>query len=174
MIRDRYVKDALPNNFNTIKANDLHDATLNPIGDENDNKAANAREDLNTSEGWYIRLDDHEKVLSQLVTFEGRLLGTTFGLEESQIADACEPPGENRFYQMDLATAQPLKNNTADGDTQANLIQGGRGQRVNGDGILSQPTVMFPPNGNEVSIIVDNEIVSTFTQDFTRIFWHSQ
>lgn len=173
MIRDRYVKDPLPNNFKDISVSDLHDATLNPIDNENVTTAERARDELNASDGWYIRLDDNEKVLSQLVTFEGKLLGTTFDVDEAELADPCQTPGQNRFYLMDVATAQPARASN-DKDQTSSLSQADRSQDISGDGILPQPSIMFPPGGDEVVIIVDNEVVSTITQGFSRIFWHNR
>ena len=173
MIRDRSVRTPLPANFNKIQLSDLHDATDNLIGADDNTVAADARDDLNTSEGWYIQLGRNEKVLSQLVTFEGLLLATTFDVDESDLQDPCMAPGQNAFYMVDLATAQPVLDNGENGNT-TSLTEGNRSQIVNGDGILPQPSIIFPAEGNEVAIIVDNEVVTTFAQDFTRIFWHSR
>ena len=173
MIRDQHVNSALPNNFQRVTLNDLHDATTNAIGDQNKVIAANARTDLNESDGWYIQLSDNEKVLSQLVTFDGRLMGTTFDVDAADLLDPCTAPGDNNFYLMDVATAQPVLDDGEPAGVET-LTQGDRSQPVNGDGILSQPTVIFPPEGNEISILVDNEVVSTFMPGFSRIFWHSQ
>ena len=172
MVRDTHVRDPLPEGFKKINFKDLHDASDNPIGNDDKETAEVARLDLTASDGWFIELGTNEKVLSQLVTFQGRLLGTTFDVDEADLQDPCEAPGQNRFYAIDVATAQPVLDNGS--DEVASITNGDRSQVVNGDGILSQPTILFPSEGDEIAIIVDNEVVSTFAQDFTRIFWHSR
>jgi len=172
MVRDEHVKSELPVNFNPFTKADLHKATDNEIGSDDDKVAADARKELKDGEGWYIKLGAHEKSLSPPMTFEGKILATTFDAGDAATQDPCKARGTNRFYLMDVSTAQPVP---AQGTTTLTaLTADARSIEVNGDGILTQPVVVFRANTGDAAIIVDNEVVSEFKQSLSRIFWHSR
>ncbi len=172
MVRDTAVTTDLPGSFTTVLATNLYNATTNDIGSADSTTANNARDQLNDSDGWFINLGAHEKALSPLVTFSGRIMATTFDSGDMTTVDPCEAIGTNRFYMMDLATAQPVPPDSLSGVTDT-FTAADRSTTVNGDGILPQPTVLFPESG-DVSVLVDNEVVSMFPQKLSRIFWHSR
>ncbi len=175
MIRDRHVNEPLPANFTRTYTRDLFNATSNDIGSDNKRVADIARELLNRKNGWFIELGLHEKSLSQLVTFEGRILATTFDLDAATLLDPCGFTSTNRFYGMDLATAQPLPNTSGLGTASTTaLTPEDRFSTVNGDGILSQPVVVFTPTSDDVLVLVDNEIVTKFDRVSRRIYWYAR
>lgn len=172
MIRDKAIRDDLPNNFNTITTTNLYDATDNDIGSSDKLIANNAREALNNSEGWYIDLGANEKSLSQLVTFQNKILATTFDLDADVAIDPCSGIGSNSFYYMDVATGMPLQFGTGSASVDT-TSPGARKTLVNGDGILPHPTLVFTESG-DVTVLVDNEVVTAFPQLLTRVYWHSR
>jgi len=171
MIRDKFVKDRLPDNFTAFGVSDLYDATENDINSTVVSEALAAKSGLSTKQGWYIDLGVSEKSLSQVVTYDGKILATTFDAGDPDNFDLCQAAGSNRFYLMDVTNAAPLDN--LDGVDTGTLTASDRSKGVNGDGILSQPVVLFPPSG-DVSIAVDNEIVQMFGQSLSRVYWHSK
>lgn len=173
MVRDNYVDEPLPGSHSAISLSDLYNASNNSIGSTDKLISEDAREKLKVKAGWYIELGPNEKSLSQVVTFEDKLLATTFDVDSAAIGDPCKGVGTNYYYMMDVATAQPVPpSNLSAGDVEFTAAD--RKQLVNGDGILSQPKVIFPPNGGDPAVLVDNELVSTFDQKISRIFWHSK
>ncbi len=173
MVRDNYVDEPLPASHNAITLSDLYNASANSIGSSDKPIAEDAREKLKAKAGWYIELGPNEKSLSQVVTFEGKLLATTFDLDAADLNDPCSSVGTNYYYMMDVATAQPVPpSNLSAGDVEFTAAD--RKQLVNGDGILSQPKIIFPPDGADPAVLVDNELVTTFDQKISRIFWHSR
>jgi len=170
MIRDTHVTDPLPNGYIPVTTGGLYDASANDIGAANKVTAAQARTDLNGANGWYIDLAPHEKSLSPLVTFEGKILATTFDADDSNI-DPCEAQGNNRFYLMDVSTAQPVPAVGDPAGTTTYLAED-RYTSVEGDGILPNPEVLFTKKG--ISIIVDNTVMAKLGDEISRIFWVQQ
>lgn len=171
MIRDLEINADLPANFTTIKTADLYNTTNNDIGSADATVASNAREDLNNAEGWYIDLGANEKSLSQLVTFQGRIMATTFDVDSNAAFDPCSDMSINSFYLMDVATGQPKALGGLATDTEFTAAD--RRHLVNGDGILPQPTLIFAESGG-VTVVVDNEVVTSFPERLSRVFWHAR
>ncbi len=172
MVRDLAVNTELPVGHRAVRTADLYNATDNDIGASNPTVSQLAKESLANANGWFINLDTNEKSLSPLVTYEGIVMATTYDIDLNRLADPCLPPGVNYFYSVELTTAEPvvvLTNSATANDQPASA----RKMVVNGDGILPQPILVFPDSG-DVTVMVDNEVVSSLSQKFSRIFWYSK
>ncbi len=171
MVRDKAISADLPPGFTTILTNNLYNATTNDIASANDVVAGNARDELNAAQGWYIDLGPHEKSLSQLVTFQNRIMATTFDIAHGPAVDPCSGVGSNSFYMMDVATGAPVVLGSSSTSFETDAAK--RKIPVNGDGILPNPTLIFTESG-DVTVVVDNEVVTAFPQLMSRVYWHSR
>jgi hypothetical protein len=175
MIRDEDVDVGTPtSSTGTIAANELYDATANYIGASDAAVAEAAVKALQDKNGWMVKLGSGEKSLSRLVTFEGKLLATTFEADAANSTNHCGFSSKGRFYLMDLETAQPLKY-LSDGTPSDNtLTAADRMRNLASTGIPSSPVIVFPKGSNAVQIIVDKETVNMINQELARVFWHSK
>lgn len=174
MVKDLY-PDAgpLPSTYNAVQFGDLHDATENPAGSNDDTVALVAEGEIETGRGWRVQLLDGEKSLSRVVTFDGNLLGTTFQVDPVPPVDQCAISNLGRFYMMSVKNATPVLALSAGGDPN-NLTKLDRSSPVQGYGIPSAPAVLFPAGSGEVAIMVDKEIIKHYNQKITRVFWHAK
>ena len=180
MVRDTDVKLGAPaSGITEVKLADLFDATDNSIGSSDETIAKKAKESLDSSRGWFIALAKDEKALSQLVTFEGKILATTFEATpdtQSEIDEhQCKLKAIGRYYVMSVDTAEPIANlkdsngnNTDDSDTPI------RSRKLNSTGIPSSPVVVFPKGSGVVQVIVDKETVNLIDQRLARVFWYAK
>jgi len=170
MLRDTDVARGAPaSTFTTIRAAQLYDASDDRLGATGAATVDREREKLADARGWRIDLRPGEKSLSAAVSFEGRLLATTFEPSETIAPGACAPVPTGRFYQMDILTGRPVSlASDAPSDPDA------RHSRLNTGGIPSTPLSVFPKGADQVSVVVDRQIVSRFAQDLSRVFWHAR
>lgn len=175
MIRDEDVDAGAPtSSTGTIATNELYDATANYIGASDAAVAEAAVKALQDKNGWMVKLGSSEKALSRLVTFEGKLLATTFEADTASSTNHCGFSSKGRFYMMDVETAQPLKY-LSDGTPSDNTLNAtDRMRDLSSTGIPSSPVIVFPKGSNAVQIIVDKETVNLINQELARVFWHSK
>lgn len=181
MIRDTDVEVGAPSTaFPLATANQLFDATDNQLGSADKTIAKNARDKLDAAPGWFVALSPDEKALSSLVTFEGKLLATTFEPTPDEDSDAdeaeCSIKATGRYYSMSVSTAEPVSNVTdSSGGENGNIIKvQSRSRKLNSSGIPSSPVVVFPKGSGVVQVIVDKETVNLIDQRLARIFWHAK
>ncbi|MCK5923245.1 MAG: hypothetical protein KAG66_20065, partial [Methylococcales bacterium] len=173
MMRDVDNARGIPaSGFTTITAGNLYDATANDITSTTPTVKQAAKTALNAARGWKVELDTGEKALSRVVTFEGKLLATTFQPDNNG-SDPCKPANYTRFYMMDIASAAPVKY-ADDGSKNDSKNSTVRSRRLNNAGIPSSPVVVFPEGAGSVQVIVDKESVNLIDQQLTRVFWHSK
>lgn len=156
-----------------ITQTNLYDATDNEI-DSDDNDVAEAeRDELREATGWRIDLQPGEKSLSHTVTFENRLLATTFKPLPGLAADVCSPiPTIGRFYMMDIVDGSPgnaLDSSTT--TTPTTTTAEDRYEEISTFGIPSAPAVVFPEGSGTVQIFVDKEAVSEISQTLEKTLW---
>ncbi len=160
----------------------LYDATTNDVASSDPDVAADAKDKLSdvNNNGWYVKLDDGEKGLSALVSFEGNLMATTYTPTVSDpgailSGDAlCSFESTGALYIMDIADGRPVKY-LDDGSAQTDgLVSSDRKTELTGTSIPSSPVPVFPKGSSQVNIIVDKESVSTVSQRLRTVFWHSQ
>ncbi|MDX1695197.1 MAG: PilC/PilY family type IV pilus protein [Ketobacteraceae bacterium] len=102
---------------NEINESDLFDATSNILQSGTDAQKAIAEAELESKNGWYIKLaDSGEKVLSSSVTLQGELKFTTYNPTKISNASECLAIGSGRAYVMNItdATASSVKNNAGE------------------------------------------------------------
>jgi len=180
MIRDTDVDVGPPAaSFTTTTADKLFNTTDNRIGSDDETIASKAREQLDASRGWFIALEPDEKALSALVTFEGKLMATTFEANPDKEAEAneneCRIKATGRYYVMSVDTAEPVANlkNSYGENNDTNNIQP-RSRKLQSSGIPSSPVVVFPKGSGVAQIIVDKETVNLIDQRLARIFWYAK
>jgi len=170
MLRDTDVTRGAPaSTFTTIRAAQLYDAGDDRLDGTDATAVARERRKLADARGWRIDLRPGEKSLSAPVSFEGRLLATTFEPGDTIAPGDCAPVPTGRFYQMDILTGRAVSLAPgAPGDPEA------RYSRLNSNGIPSAPLIVFPKGGTQVSVMVDKQVVSQFAQGLSRVFWHAR
>lgn len=176
MIRDTDVDKGAPaSGFSTIEVNDLFDASNDTINSADADEAADAQEDLDDARGWRVALDTDEKSLSRLVTFEGKLMATTFKAEEQTDPLSCGFDTTGRFYVMDIDDASPVSELNSSNKTLNNDSNpGARYVELDSSGIPSSPVVVFAKGSGTVQVFVDKESVSLFDQKLARVYWHAR
>jgi len=175
MLRDEDVEVGEPTSgVGILMTNDLYNATANSIGSTEEKVANAAKETLATKNGWYIKLDTGEKSLSRIVSFEGKLLATTFQADISATSNPCEFNPTGQFYLMDIGTGQPVKYLDDGSASDEPLTAADRSRNLDGRGIPSSPVIVFPEGSNRVQVVVDKETVNLIDQTLTRVFWHSK
>lgn len=174
MIRDEDVLKGPPeeSTYPTVTIDDLYDATDNDVQSSDNDEAQEARESLETSRGWRIRLADGEKSLSRVLTYEGRVLATTYSADSSSAVDQCNFASTGKFFVMDVVDASiPL--GTSNETTEE--TPGERGQNLTtGGGIPSAPTPVITKDSNSVQIFVDKEPVDEFPRRLSNVYWHAR
>ena len=182
MLRDLDTDKGGPDGtFTTIRSNTLYDATNNNIGSTDANQVTVARQALAAADGWKIALDPGEKSLSSVVTFEGRVLATTFQEDPSVAADPCSFSSLGNLYIVDLETAEPVQFFNDGSQTPGPHTANDRKTRVNTSGIPSSPVIVFPEadptnpgDGGQVQVVVGVETVDVINQSLVRVYWHAR
>jgi hypothetical protein len=119
-----------------------------------------------------VALAPDEKALSQLVTFEGRLLATTFSAKVSSDPATCGYETTGLFYSMDIGTAAAIGSSGGRGMEDDGLRQ--RSSPLNSTGIPSSPVIIFPKGSSAAQVMVDKETIQTLDQRMAHIFWHAR
>jgi len=172
VLQDSPNNNQAPVNF-PLARNDLYDATFNDLGANSTQIVDAATEALNNASGWFIDLLPGEKSLSELVTFNGNLLATTFQPDLNPPEDACALPGTlGRFYMLDVTNGKPVAH-LGQSDESVPLNKYHRATTISSYGIPSSPQVVFPEEGN-VKILVDKQLVGELDQELDRIYWFAE
>src|SRR5690606_22248101 len=105
VLRDEHVY-TVPGNYAAeyyIGLEDLVDATASNV---DDTVMAS-----NQQHGWYINLaDEGEKVLAESVTYDGKLVFTSFSPSDGSNASCEADLGKGRVYAMDINSAKAVRN----------------------------------------------------------------
>ena len=103
--------------------------------------------------GWYIKLTDltsgafaGEKVLAESLTFDGKILFTTFTPVAAASSTACSPSqGAARLYVVDVTNAAPTENfDTVTDPKDGSKTRSDRAYNLVRSGIPPEVTVLFP------------------------------
>jgi type IV pilus assembly protein PilY1 len=116
------------------------------------NVTADLAPDLTSKSGWYINLEDGEKVMARSKTIDGLVLFTTFKPNTGN-ADSCAPSqGLGRLYAVSVYDARPKHNLDGIGDLTNLTLEDRRHNLVRG-GIQPEPTLVFTDNDHPVLIV---------------------
>ncbi|MFK7891945.1 MAG: pilus assembly protein [Granulosicoccus sp.] len=174
MIRDTDIRKGPPDaTLTTVTSDALYDASNNNIESTDDTTRKRAQDGLKAARGWKIALRPGEKALSSLLTFEGKLMATTFQANLDSAANPCGFDTTGRFYVMDIQNAMPRQGNNNLNQTNTDEDDP-RSSELNSQAIPSSPIVVFPKDASSVQVFVDKESVDTFNQSMTSVFWHAK
>jgi len=175
MIRDTDIAKGPPQTrLSVALSDDLYNATANTIGSADKAKASVAQSDLDSARGWKIALSPNEKALSALVTFEGKLLATTFEAQLPTDKNICGFETIGLYYQMEVGNAKPVTSPINESKTDASDALNVRYATLNSSGIPSAPVVIFPKGSAFVQVVVDKETVNLINQPIKQVFWHAK
>lgn len=170
VLEDYDIARGAPASIETITQADLYDATDNLIASTDATVANTAAQSLNAARGWFISLDQGEKSLARMLTFEGLLLATTFEPVKATGEDVCGVDPIGRYYQLDIRTGEPSNSFSTINDSDNYT----RYQTVPTTGIPSSPVVVFPDNSESTKVYVGlNEVEQVETQ-LSRVYWHAR
>ena len=160
VIRDTNVRDPAKDAngipiYTAITENDLYNTTSNIIGEGTQTQIDAARASLNTSNGWFIELNEPdgsfigEKIISKSVTFNGILIFSSFTPVDQAIAStSCVGNGISSAWAINLLNGQPVFNfDTTNND----LTRSDRKGVLNLQGLPPSPTILFPGDGGGVT-----------------------
>ncbi|OUR88676.1 hypothetical protein A9Q81_23330 [Gammaproteobacteria bacterium 42_54_T18] len=100
----------------TITETNLYDATEDLIDSTTEAVATAAKTAMNSAYGWYITLENEgEKVLAESITYDFKLLFTTFAPSGDTVTTCGPDTGVGRLYLVNLLDATPVLD--SDGDT---------------------------------------------------------
>ncbi|MFK7860038.1 MAG: PilC/PilY family type IV pilus protein [Granulosicoccus sp.] len=181
MIRDTDVDIGAPSDeFSTVTVTDLYDATNNDIQSTDTQTADSAKNALKEARGWRVKLEMDEKSLSGVLTYEGKVMATTFkaASQTDDDNDECTFQTTGGFYIMDVDDAgiqnTSLDDSLGDGDvndTGNPRPRGGRSKALNTQGIPSGPIPILAKGTNTLQIIVGKETVQQFDRTLSRVYW---
>ncbi|MEE9322754.1 MAG: PilC/PilY family type IV pilus protein [Granulosicoccus sp.] len=178
MIKDRNADSIPETGTAAYTTTDLYDATNNDIDSSNTTTATTATTNMDNADGWYIDLDNGEKSLTSLLTFEDTILATTFSPDSSGIStNSCEVQSSiGRYYAISVTDARPVEKFTALENTtdtpSAAPTKDDRRKEISYFGIPSSPVVLFPPGTSSVQVIVDKQAVQTIDQALHQVYWY--
>lgn len=179
MLRDEDYAFGPPSTTVTpISPNELHDATLNNIGSTDNTIKDAARADLDAKRGWKINLNSDEKSLSQLLTFEGKIMATTFEPLPDSGADPCGFESAGRLYTVRVADARPVEILPDGTENIADLPASSRVTVLNSPGIPSKPVKFFSSDGTGSdtgnNTMVGTEAIPGSSSQVKTVFWHAK
>lgn len=176
MVKDHNVYQGAPDDTSTwpVQSDDLYDATDNYAGSQDVAVAAVANSDIKDAEGWKIDLEPGEKVLSETVVFQNKLLFTTFlPIDPTATADVCSvAKSSGRFYSVDVRNATPTNPLTGSGDDP--LTTDDRFKEITTHGIPGPATIVFPEDSNTADIYVGQEQVGQESQELKKVLWYQR
>ncbi len=186
MLRDLDVDQGPPaNTSNTILSSNLYDTTNNNIASLDATVSQTARNALASADGWKVALDAGEKSLSNVVTFEGKILATTFQVDAAASADPCAFVSQGSLYIMDLETGKPIRFFADGSENTGTLVAADRKKALKTNGIPPAPQIIFPqpdPDTNallggtegNVKVVVGIETVDVINKNLLRVYWHAK
>ncbi|NOZ54574.1 MAG: pilus assembly protein PilY [Gammaproteobacteria bacterium] len=160
IIRDKSVfGPALDTNgtavYTTTTLSDLYDATANVIGEGTTAEIATAQTTLATKQGLYIFMKEEagnfvgEKILAKSITFNGKVMFTTY-TPVATGATACSPSqGSARAYLININDGTPVYDFNASG---GDLTKVDRRMELVRGGIPPEPSIVFHENGPVILI----------------------
>ena len=167
--------DTLPNYPAYTEAN-LYDATNNDLAEASGDELTTAQSLFSSSQGWYIKLAksdgtfEGEKVLASSVTFDNKILFTTFTPVANEQSTSCAPSqGTAKIYAVNLLDATPAADLNPDGE----LDVSDRAEYMVRGGIPPEPTIIFPPDGSDPVVLVGPEIFDSLelSVGLQKTFW---
>ena len=115
------------------------------------------------------KLAPGEKSLSTLLVYQGEIIFTTFApaFGSSAAQDMCAASGyTRRLYSIDGRIATPSNPATESTDPGARYV------KLEGGGIPGRPVIIFPPQGGDAHIYVDNDKVRSIEQKLNHSYWN--
>ncbi|GAB1261385.1 PilC/PilY family type IV pilus protein [Aurantivibrio plasticivorans] len=158
---------AKPASYTKLAESDLYDATANLAGSSDATVAAQAKLDLASTQGWYIRLTNAgEKVLSTGVTANAQTLFTSY-VPDAQ-TDPCNPnPGLGYLYGVNTLDATPFIPNS-NGDPV-------RSVQLDSGNIPSTPTLIVLPDGTTRTLVGPEEEGELIDSDpIHKTYWFDE
>ena len=122
--------------------------------------------------GFYLALEEGEKVLAESLTFNNRVIFTTYIPPDSDIS-ACTPQqGSGRAYAIDIEDGQPAVDVNNDGT----LTASDRYIDLNNIGIPPEPQVIVLGNGPELLVgrQLATELIDVDWGEMDRIKWRER
>ena len=181
MIRDKNYKMGPPDDYpdTTVVQAEIADLTENLIGSADEDTRDDAKAELAVKSGWKVNLNKSEKSLSEVTTFEGKFLATTFepnsAPTESGVPDPCSFSSVGRLYIMDILDARPIQILPDGSEISAGLEKQHRVTVLSGSTIIpSKPVVVYPPGSSQVQLIVGKANIATLNRDLRTVYWHAK
>lgn len=179
MLKDTNVATGAPDaaTSSEIDSGDIYDATANDIGSnvESVRDAANQELADENNRGWKVELRPGEKALSKIVTYEGKILATTFdpnpGTEAPAANDPCAVASTvGRLHIMNVVDAQPVVINADGSDS---IVGPGRPEIILKEktAIPPSPKIAYLP---KPQIIVGKELLGEIENEVRTVFWHAK
>lgn len=182
MLRDTDYEAGPPDaSFTTINAGNIYDATDNKIGSTDEAVANAAKAELAAERGWAVFLQTGEKSLSQVTTFEGKFLATTFqggtALTDEGEPDPCSAHMVGRMYIMNTLDAQPVQL-MSDGSTANGIDPNSRFVTLEEQMTIPGKVVVVHPgeggNPNQVQLMNGRQAMGNFNKSVRTVFWHAK
>lgn len=173
-------KGAATSGTAVLKLGDLFDATANTINSSDTTIADAAATELNSKSGWYLTFQAGEKVHSSVVTFEGKILATTFSPFNSSATTSgvcTAPTTTGRYYAVsmeDASAVSDLSDDDPDTNPSGHLTTQDHSKVISSRGIPSTPVIVFPEGSSTVQIVVDKQTVNDLVQTLEKVWWHAR
>ena len=173
MLKDKDIYKK-PATYTTLTESDLYDATLNLVGgDGNSAQQDAAKSALDSSDGWFIKLDDEdnpgswigEKGLSETLILDGVLIVTTF-VPNNTSTVSCKPQsGTGKVFFLDIADASPAYPSNLD-------VRPERHIPIVKGGIPSTPSGMITKDGEPTVCIGTECFAASMSTGVRKIYWY--
>lgn len=153
----------------------LYDATENLIDSSDADIRATVQTSLDSANGWYITMENKgEKVLAESITYDSKVLFTSFSPSGTK-SSTCGPDlGIGRLYMMNLADASPVID--ADKDSQREKTD--RIYTLTKGGIPASPALISNPNSTSSTpaLCVGTECldIDLNFMPYQKIYWREE
>lgn len=182
VLRDPNVYN-IPSNYTTgygISVSSLYDATDDLIQEAATQAERDTElENLKNSKGWQIALNQRpgEKVLAESVTFDKKLIFTSFSPSSSN-SSLCEADlGEARIYVVDIATAAATRNfDPIQKNSEEEFTVEDRQMILARSGIPPGLTIIFPEanEGFPIGLVGPEQVDIGLGDNLVRTYWRLQ
>ena len=172
LVKDNDVYNA-PSSYVTLTEADLYDATLNLVaGNGTDAQKAVAKTALDSSDGWYIKLDDGtntntwvgEKGLSEALLIEGVAVVTTY-IPASDASSCVPQAGSGRVYYLDVFDGSAAFPSNLD-------VRTDRHKNLTRSGIPPSPNVIITKGGEPTLCIGTECEAAEFGLGVRKTYWY--
>lgn len=155
---------------------DLYNTTDNTINSDDKTVVKEERAKMRKADGWYIKLLQGEKVLSQTSIFQNQLLFTTYAPSAQNDEDddsACKVVGSiGSYFRIDVRDGGPVV--ALSSDTPGGVLTtDDRSKIVTSHGIPGPATIVFPTDTAEVLVYVGQDKVEAIEQELVKSLWWS-